>query len=104
MARQYPLENGHFRTPYPQSGLMTRAGRDWWFSHVMDCAYLPAAGPKADTPRLEPPASPQRPFGGAEDESEGVGVDRQPRSRSARGRVGTPLEQALNPATGVDGR
>ena len=30
MARQYPLENWHFSTPYPASGPMSREVRDWW--------------------------------------------------------------------------
>jgi hypothetical protein len=57
---QMPLANWHFTTPYPKSAPMTRAERDWWFSHVMNCAYASAAGPKAETQRVRP-ASLQRP-------------------------------------------
>ena len=54
---QNPFRNWYFNTPYPQSGPMSRAEREFWLELVMMGVFLPAAGPKEATQqaRLAPP-------------------------------------------------
>jgi hypothetical protein len=54
MARQYPLKNWHYMTPYPASGPMSRAKRDWWLDLVMKGSHY-TAGPKAEMLRVHSP-------------------------------------------------